>query len=129
MNTENYLKSLVQQLSHSNLTEIPFVANKYDYGYRAFFLTKSGKFKLSVVAGDLYYSTPREDLANPKDYTHVELAVFNPDGTWSQYNELAEVFEILGEKGEHVEDELGITRKDVFCEIPIDKIMELYNKL
>ena len=35
-------------------------------------------FTISVIAGDLAYSTPREDLNSPDDFVSFEVAVFGP---------------------------------------------------
>jgi len=40
-------------------------------------------FSISVVAGKMAYSTPREDKASPDDFASFEVAVFAPDGDWA----------------------------------------------
>ena len=40
-------------------------------------------FSLSVVAGGIAYSTPREDGDSPDDFEKFEVAVFAPDGDWA----------------------------------------------
>ena len=37
-------------------------------------------FSLSVIAGGLAYSTPREDSKDPNHFSEFEVAVFGPDG-------------------------------------------------
>jgi len=40
-------------------------------------------FKVSVVAGVFAYSTPREDLSDPQDYSAYEIAIFDSEGEWA----------------------------------------------
>jgi hypothetical protein len=40
-------------------------------------------FELSIVAGPLKYSTPREDKDSPDDFSAFEVAVFDPQGNWA----------------------------------------------
>jgi hypothetical protein len=40
-------------------------------------------FTLSVVGGSGMYSTPREDLNSPDDFTSFEIAVFDSNGDWA----------------------------------------------
>lgn len=40
-------------------------------------------FEISVVAGRHAYSTPREDLRSPDDFSSFEIAVFDPQGNWA----------------------------------------------
>jgi hypothetical protein len=37
-------------------------------------------FEISVQAGSFNYSTPRENLKSPDDFTSFEIAVFGPNG-------------------------------------------------
>jgi len=39
-------------------------------------------FSISVIAGRMAYSTPREDKDSPDDFSAFEVAVFAPDGDW-----------------------------------------------
>ena len=41
-------------------------------------------FSISVVAGGLAYSTPREDKDSPDDFASFEVAVFAPDGEFTR---------------------------------------------
>ncbi len=40
-------------------------------------------FSISVIAGKMAYSTPREDNDSPDDFSAFEVAVFAPDGDWA----------------------------------------------
>ena len=40
-------------------------------------------FSISVIAGGLAYSTPREDKDSPDDFSSFEVAVFAPDGDFT----------------------------------------------
>jgi len=40
-------------------------------------------FSISVIAGGMAYSTPREDKDSPDDFASFEVAVFGPDGDWA----------------------------------------------
>lgn len=41
-------------------------------------------FSLSVVAGGIAYSTPREDNVDPDFFSTFEVAVFNPNGDFTR---------------------------------------------
>ena len=41
-------------------------------------------FSISVIAGGLAYSTPREDNQNPDHFSEFEVAVFAPDGDFTR---------------------------------------------
>ena len=41
-------------------------------------------FSLSVVAGGIAYSTPREDNVDPDFFSAFEVAVFNPNGDFTR---------------------------------------------
>jgi len=41
-------------------------------------------FSISVVAGGVAYSTPREDGSSPDDFEAFEVAVFAPDGDFTR---------------------------------------------
>ena len=41
-------------------------------------------FSISVIAGRMAYSTPREDKNSPDDFTSFEVAVFAPDGDFTR---------------------------------------------
>ncbi len=41
-------------------------------------------FSISVIAGGMAYSTPREDNTNPDDFSAFEVAVFSPDGDFTR---------------------------------------------
>ena len=41
-------------------------------------------FSISVVAGGIAYSTPREDSDSPDDFEAFEVAVFAPDGDFTR---------------------------------------------
>jgi len=38
---------------------------------------------ISVIAGKMAYSTPREDKDSPDDFSSFEVAVFAPNGDWA----------------------------------------------
>jgi len=41
-------------------------------------------FQLSVIAGGLAYSKPRENNIDPDDFSAFEVAVFGPDGEFTR---------------------------------------------
>jgi len=41
-------------------------------------------FSISVIAGRMAYSTPREDKDSPDDFSAFEVAVFAPDGEFTR---------------------------------------------
>ena len=41
-------------------------------------------FLLSVIAGGITYSTPREDNVDPDFFSTFEVAVFNPNGDFTR---------------------------------------------
>ena len=41
-------------------------------------------FLLSVIAGGIAYSTPREDNVDPDFFSTFEVAVFNPNGDFTR---------------------------------------------
>ena len=41
-------------------------------------------FSISVIAGGLAYSTPREDNQDPDFFSEFEVAVFAPDGDFTR---------------------------------------------
>ena len=41
-------------------------------------------FSISVIAGGLAYSTPREDNTDPDHFSEFEVAVFAPDGDFTR---------------------------------------------
>ena len=41
-------------------------------------------FSISVIAGGLAYSTPREEKDSPDDFEAFEVAVFAPDGEFTR---------------------------------------------
>jgi hypothetical protein len=41
---------------------------------------------LSVVAGSGMYSTPRENLNSPDEFSTFEVGIFGPDGGWATRN-------------------------------------------
>ena len=41
-------------------------------------------FSISVIAGGIAYSTPREDSTDPDFFSEFEVAVFTPDGEFTQ---------------------------------------------
>jgi len=40
-------------------------------------------FEISIIAGGMAYSTPREDKDSPDDFSSFEIAVFDPQGNWA----------------------------------------------
>ena len=70
-------------------------------------------FSISVIAGRMAYSTPREDKDSSDDFSSFEVAVFAPDGEFTR--------EFFPEN--HDDDVLGWqSRKD------INSIIEKINK-
>ena len=41
-------------------------------------------FSISVIAGGIAYSTPREDNTDPDHFSAFEVAVFTPDGEFTR---------------------------------------------
>ena len=41
-------------------------------------------FSISVIAGGIAYSTPREDKDSPDDFSAFEIAVFAPNGEFTR---------------------------------------------
>ena len=41
-------------------------------------------FSISVIAGGMAYSTPREDNTDPDHFSEFEVAVFAPDGDFTR---------------------------------------------
>ena len=41
-------------------------------------------FSISVIAGGMAYSTPREDKDSPDDFSSFEVAIFTPDGDFTR---------------------------------------------
>ncbi len=41
-------------------------------------------FSISVIAGGMAYSTPREDNKDPNHFSKFEVAVFAPDGDFTR---------------------------------------------
>jgi len=41
------------------------------------------KWKISVVAGQMAYSTPREDNLDSSQFSSFEVAIFNPNGEFA----------------------------------------------
>lgn len=108
--------------------QIPFQKHPLGEGFRAFFPTKSGELTLSVVAGKAFYSTPRSNEEEPEVYTHVELAVFSGK-EWASKNQLQKVFEIIGDQGEHeYNNDMDSPSNGVFGWIPVEKIIEVWEK-
>lgn len=111
--------------------KIPFKSNGAS-GYRAFFATKSGKFKLSVIAGEYAYSEPRANV-DTEQYSKVEIAIFYVDETkfdWASYSQLKEAgaFDILGTEGEYEGAEnIDSPQSFVFGYINRNKVEQLYN--
>ena len=61
-------------------------------------------FELSVIAGEFAYSTPRENTLDPDFFSEFEVAVFGPDGDFTQ--------EFFPE--DHDNDVMGwVTRADI----------------
>ena len=62
--------------------DLVFKKKEFGGGITAKAEFKNG-FTISVIAGDLAYSTPREDLNSPDDFVSFEIAVFDPQGNWA----------------------------------------------
>ena len=102
---------------------------KFGDRYCSKFPTKSGKLKLSIIAGEYCYSTPRSEEKDSSTYTEVELAIFDKTNRWASKAQLQEVFKILGTEGEHATNEsLESRRADVIGWVPIEKIKEIWEK-
>ena len=57
--------------------DLQFVSRQFGGGIGATMTFDNG-FEISVQAGSLPYSTPREDLKSPDDFSSFEVAVFGP---------------------------------------------------
>ena len=62
--------------------DLVFKKREFGGGIAAKAEFKNG-FTISVIAGDLAYSTPREDKDSPDDFSSFEIAVFDPQGNWA----------------------------------------------
>ena len=62
--------------------DLVFKKREFGGGIAAKAEFKNG-FTISVIAGGLAYSTPREDKDSPDDFSAFEVAVFAPDGDWA----------------------------------------------
>jgi len=96
--------------------------------YQAKFLSKSGKFLFSVIAGEHQYSSPREFLED-REYEEVEVAIFNAEtGDWATKEEASPVFPFIGE-GEYScwEDSGSCTA--VFPYIPVADLEKAWEAL
>ena len=62
--------------------DLVFKKREFGGGITAKAEFKNG-FTISVIAGDLAYSTPREDKDSPDDFSSFEIAVFDPQGNWA----------------------------------------------
>ena len=79
-----------------------FTSHQNGGGFTARITTKSGKLILSIVAGEYYYSTPRECLNNVSEYNKFEIAIFNSEtNEWASYNEAKPVLDIVESTGEY----------------------------
>ena len=81
--------------------------------------TKSGKFYLSVVAGNSLYSSP-EEFVEDCSYDEVEVAIFTTEGKWATKEQASPVFPIIGE-GEYAYWEED-SKTAVFGYVPIELI-------
>lgn len=91
--------------------------------------TKSGKFILSIVAGEHLYCTPRESMEKP-NYTEVELAIFDENGNWASYNQAKPAFEVIGTTGEYSETEDNDKpQRSVFGWVAVNKLEKLIDIL
>lgn len=104
-----------------------FTRHRSGGGVMSYIETASGKFKVSAVAGEYYYSTPREDNRRPNEYSSMEIAIMDERGDWASYKQLKEAgaFDIVG-TGEYSEDGGNCC---VFGWVPVDKIVELINAI
>jgi len=57
--------------------DLEFKSRKFGGGIGAVMKFDNG-FEISVQAGSIPYSTPREDLKSPDDFSSFEVAVFGP---------------------------------------------------
>jgi hypothetical protein len=112
-----------------------YLKKRDDRSYQAFIPSKSGKFSLSIVAGEGLYSTPRKKADTIEEYTHVELAIFNADTeNWASYNEVEKIFPIIG-NGEYYinetdeDEDLNRPRSCVFGWVEVDKLNQVWETL
>ena len=57
--------------------DLQFKSRKFSGGVGATMTFDNG-FEISVQAGSIPYSTPREDLKSPDDFVSFEVAIFGP---------------------------------------------------
>ena len=105
-------------------------------GVMAQFLSKSGNIKFSVIGGEHFYSTPRENVSR-EEFTEFEVALFDANtNNWASYNQAKPVFEIFNSKGEYqtidFEDnpiDLNKSQNAVFGYIPKEAIEKAWEIL
>lgn len=104
-----------------------FITHPTGAGFRAIIPAQSGKFKLSIVAGYYFYSSPRVDLDDVSGYNSFEVAVFTPGDHWANFKQIKEwgVIGVFEENGEHdTDDSTG-----VFGWLDYEKIITALNTL
>ena len=62
--------------------DLQFKSRKFSGGVGATMTFDNG-FEISVQAGSIPYSTPREDLKSPDDFVSFEVGVIAPNGDWA----------------------------------------------
>ena len=92
---------------------IPWQKHPCGKGWRAFFPSKSGKFQVSVVAGEYFYSSPRKDIETT-GYKSVEVAIFDESNDFIKPKEI-----------EHIVQ----SNDDVFGFVPVENVQKIWELL
>jgi hypothetical protein len=110
---------------------IPIYSYRDTYGGKNIRLeSKSGQYFLSIVMGEHYYSTPRENI-DLENYFAIELAIFTKDDLWATKKELRDkgVFDIIG-MGEHeYQEDENENAANLFGYVPVELIFKVYAAL
>ena len=68
-------------------------------------------FSISVIAGGMAYSTPREDKDSPDDFSSFEVAIFAPDGDFTREFFPDHHDDVFHGMGENSDDEYEMVTK------------------
>ena len=85
---------------------------------------KAGRYKMSVQGSTGHYCSPRKTL-NPRDYSEMELALFNKKG-WLHITR-SKIVKSFPRYRELLERDNGVNSKyPVFGYVPVDLLNDLY---
>lgn len=96
-------------------------------GIRGLIPICNGTLEMSIVAGEFFYCSPREDFDTPDDYNSMELAIFTKDGQWASWKQIddAGIFSVIG-YGEHPEQEdPERSGANVWGYVPVSDLMKV----